>query len=59
MNKNSHLLNILYFKMGKTIFPLFEPMLKLAENKDPEVRSHFNQALLSLKKASRPSLFST
>jgi hypothetical protein len=45
--------------MGKTIFPLFEPMLKLAENKDPEVRSHFNQALLSLKKASRPSLFST
>jgi hypothetical protein len=45
--------------MGEIIFPLFEPMLKLAENKDPEVRKHFNQALLSLKKASRPSLFST
>jgi tetratricopeptide (TPR) repeat protein len=36
--------------MGETIFPLFEPMLKLAENKDPEVRRHFNKALLSLKK---------
>ena len=51
VNKNSHLLNILYLKMGKTIFPLFEPMLKLAENKDLEVRRHFNQALLSLKKS--------
>jgi hypothetical protein len=48
VNKNSHLLNILYFKMGKTIFPLFEPMLKLAENKDPEVRRHFNQAIAIL-----------
>jgi len=37
--------------MGETIFPLFEPMLKLAENKDPGVRRHFNQALLSLKKS--------
>jgi tetratricopeptide (TPR) repeat protein len=37
--------------MGETIFPFFEPMLKLAENKDPEVRRHFNQALLSLKKS--------
>ena len=50
MKKNSHLFNFLCFKMGETIFPLFEPMLKLAENKDPEVRRHFNQALLSLKK---------
>jgi tetratricopeptide (TPR) repeat protein len=37
--------------MGKTIFRLFEPMLKLFENKDPEVRKHFNQALLSLRKS--------
>ena len=51
MKKNSHLFNFLCFKMGETIFPLFEPMLKLAENKDPEVRRHFNQALLSLKKS--------
>ena len=27
-----------------------EPFLKLAENRDPEVRRHFNQALLNLKK---------
>ena len=51
MKKNSHLFNFLCFKMGETIFPLFEPMLKLFENKDPEVRRHFNQALLSLKKS--------
>ena len=50
VKKNSHLFNFLCFKMGETIFPLFEPMLKLAENKDPEVKKHFNQALLSLKK---------
>jgi tetratricopeptide (TPR) repeat protein len=37
--------------MGETIFPLFEPMLKLFENKDPDVRRHFNQALLNLKKS--------
>ena len=37
--------------MGETIFPLIEPILKLFENKDPEVRRHFNQALLSLKKS--------
>ena len=50
MKKNSHLFNLLCFKMGETIFPLFEPMLKLVENKDAEVRRHFNQALLGLKK---------
>jgi hypothetical protein len=37
--------------MGKTIFCLFEPMIKLFENKDTEVRRHFNQALLSFKKS--------
>jgi tetratricopeptide (TPR) repeat protein len=37
--------------MGETLFPLFEPMLKLSENKNPEVRRYFNQALLSLKKS--------
>jgi tetratricopeptide (TPR) repeat protein len=37
--------------MGETIFPLIEPILKFFENKDPEVRRHFNQALLSLKKS--------
>ena len=48
MTKISHFFNLLRFKMGETIFPIFEPMLKLAENKNPEVRRHFNQALISL-----------
>jgi tetratricopeptide (TPR) repeat protein len=51
VKKNSDLINFLCFKMGETIFPLYEPMLKLFENKDPEVRRHFNHALLSLKKS--------
>jgi tetratricopeptide (TPR) repeat protein len=51
VKKNSHLFNFICFKIGETIFPLFEPILKLFENKDPEVRRHFNQALLSLKKS--------
>jgi tetratricopeptide (TPR) repeat protein len=51
IKKNSNLFNFLCFKMGENVFPLLEPMLKLFENKDPEVRRHFNQALLSLKKS--------
>lgn len=51
MKKISHLFSLFCFKMGETLFPLFEPMLKLSENKNPEVRRHFNQALLSLKKS--------
>ena len=34
--------------MGESIFPIFEPILKIADNKNPEVRRHFNQALISL-----------
>lgn len=30
------------------IFPVFEPMFRLFENKDSEVRRHFNQALASM-----------
>ncbi|MBT5375631.1 MAG: hypothetical protein HOL15_02335 [Nitrospinaceae bacterium] len=37
------------FKVGGLVFPMFEPMLRFIENKDPEVRRHFNQALCSLK----------
>lgn len=50
MKRVSHLFNLLYFKMGEVIFPLSEPLLRLVENKNPEVRRHFNQALLSLGK---------
>ncbi len=48
MKKITHIFNLLCFKIGETIFPIFEPLLKLAENKNPEVRRYFNQALMSL-----------
>ena len=30
------------------MFPIFEHMLRFFENKDPGVRRHFNQALVSM-----------
>ena len=48
MEKNSNFFNLVCFKIGESIFPIFEPILKLAENRNPEVRRHFNQALISL-----------
>lgn len=50
MKKISHLVSLAQFKLGELIFPMFEPMLRFLENKDPEVRRHFIQALSSLKK---------
>ena len=44
--KFSHLIYLAQFKLGELIFPMFEPVLRLLENKDPEVRQHFNQALV-------------
>ncbi len=46
--KISHLISLAQFKLGELIFPMFEPMLRFFENKDPEVRRHFNQALASM-----------
>ena len=46
--KISHLICLTQFKLGELTFPMFEPMLRYLENKDPEVRRHFNQALASL-----------
>jgi tetratricopeptide (TPR) repeat protein len=45
--KFSHLIYLAQFKLGELIFPMFESVLRLLENKDPEVRQHFNQALVS------------
>jgi hypothetical protein len=44
----SHLIFLTQFKFGELMFPMFEPMLRFYENKDPEVRRHFNQALVSM-----------
>ena len=49
LKKISHLICLAQFKLGEFIFPMFEPMLRFIENKDPEVRRHFIQALSSLK----------
>ena len=46
--KISHLICLTQFKFGELMFPMFEPMLRFFENKDPEVRRHFNQALVSM-----------
>ena len=46
-----HLINIFSAKIGRAIFYLIEPFFKLAENRDPEVRRYFDQALVNLKKS--------
>ena len=48
MKKIRHLLIIICSKIKRSIFYLIEPFLKLTENRNPEVRRHFNQALLNL-----------
>ncbi len=49
LKKISHWVSLTQFKLGEFIFPMFEPLLRFFENKNPEVRRHFNQALCSLK----------
>lgn len=46
--KINHIICLSQFKIGELIFPMFEPMFRLYENKDSEVRRHFNQALASM-----------
>ena len=45
--KINYLICLAEFKLGKLIFPVLEPILRFLENKDPEVRQHFNQAIFS------------
>jgi tetratricopeptide (TPR) repeat protein len=45
--KINYLICLAEFKLGKLIFPALEPILRLLENKDPEVRGYFNQAIFS------------
>ena len=50
MKKIKHLINIICSTTGGVVFYLIEPFLKLAENRNSEVRRHFGQALFNLKK---------
>ena len=46
-----HLVNYFCDKIGKSVFYFVEPFFKLTENRDPEVKRHFSQALLNIKKS--------
>ena len=48
MKKIRHLLIIICSKIKEAIFYLIEPFSKLTDNRNLEVRRHFNQALLNL-----------
>jgi len=48
VKKIRHLLIIICSKIKEAIFYLIEPFLRLTENRNLEVRRHFNQALLNL-----------
>jgi tetratricopeptide (TPR) repeat protein len=49
LKKISHLICLAQFRLGKIIFPIFELIHHFIENKDPEVRRHFNQAITNTK----------
>ncbi|MEE3253436.1 MAG: hypothetical protein VX227_04100 [Nitrospinota bacterium] len=49
MKKIRQLWDMYYSKIRKALFYVFEPFLRVVENRDSEVRRHFNQALLNLK----------
>jgi hypothetical protein len=46
--KISNLICLTQFKFGELMFPMFEQMFRFFENKDTEVRRHFNQALVCM-----------
>ena len=45
--KVNHIISLAGFKLGKFVFPVLESILHFLENKDAEVRRHFNQAIFS------------
>ena len=49
VKKIRQLWDMYYSKIRKALFYVFEPFLRVVENRDSEVRRHFNQALLNLK----------
>ena len=49
MKKIRQLWDMYYSKIRKALFYVFEPFLRVVDNRDSEVRRHFNQALLNLK----------
>jgi tetratricopeptide (TPR) repeat protein len=36
------------FKVGELFFPVLEPIFRMRENRDPEVKKHFHQAIQNL-----------
>jgi tetratricopeptide (TPR) repeat protein len=36
------------FKLGELFFPVLEPVFRMRENRDPEVKKHFHQAIQNL-----------
>ena len=48
VKKIGHIFNLFCSKMGESAFPIFEPILQLIENKNPEVRKYFKQAFINL-----------
>ena len=52
LNKISHGINLVQFKIGEVLFLFLEPFYQILENRDSEARKHFHQALKSLESRS-------
>ena len=50
LQKLSHIINLIQFKIGELLFPILEPVFRIMDNKNPEAKKHFEQALNELGK---------
>jgi len=48
LKKISHGINFIQFKVGEFLFPVFESILRMFENKDPKIKQHFDRAVDNL-----------
>lgn len=46
--KISHWINLVQFSIGEFLFPFLEPIFRVLENTNKEVRKHFHQALVNV-----------
>lgn len=54
LKKISQWINLAQFKVGEFVFPFLEPVFRVRENLNPEVRKHFHQVLVNIQKNNMP-----
>ncbi|MFQ5674176.1 MAG: hypothetical protein ACE5G9_13925 [Nitrospinales bacterium] len=48
LKKISYAINFIQFKVGEFLFPAFESIFRMSENKDPKIKQYFDRAVNNL-----------